>query len=187
MSVKFVPKDPINNDQALVQIMVWCRPADKPLSEPVMVRLPMHICVTQPKWVNTLRLETNGCHFADDIFTCIFLNENVWNLIKIWLKFVPSNVQLKISLLKYMYRQVSNIRRTKSQHLKDSRTVLRLSLPNPLKPDVKSRMLALLQLHLSDPQCYCLLRCTYIRGFMVLLMSEISQKLKISTSLKSQL
>ena len=38
------------------------------------------------------------------------------------------------------YRQVSNISRTYSQHLKDSRTVLRLSLPNPLKPDVKSRM-----------------------------------------------
>ena len=38
------------------------------------------------------------------------------------------------------YRQVSDIRRTKSQHLKDSRAVLRLSLPNPLKPDVKSRM-----------------------------------------------
>ena len=39
-----------------------------------------------------------------------------------------------------VYRQVSNIRRTKSQHLKDPRAVLRLSLPNPLKPDVKSRM-----------------------------------------------
>ena len=38
------------------------------------------------------------------------------------------------------YRQVSNIRRTKSQHFKDSRTVLRLSLPNPLNPDDKSRM-----------------------------------------------
>ena len=38
------------------------------------------------------------------------------------------------------YRHVPNIRRTKSQHLKDSRIVLRLSLPNPLKPDVKSRM-----------------------------------------------
>ena len=38
------------------------------------------------------------------------------------------------------YRQVSYIRRTKSQHLKDPRTVLRLSLLNPLKPDVKSRM-----------------------------------------------
>ena len=38
------------------------------------------------------------------------------------------------------YRQVSNIRRTKSQHLKDSHSVLRLSFPNPLKPDDKSRM-----------------------------------------------
>ena len=39
-----------------------------------------------------------------------------------------------------IYHQVSNIRRTESEHLKDSRSVLRLSLPNPLKPDVKSRM-----------------------------------------------
>ena len=45
-----------------------------------------------------------------------------------------------ITPLSPSYRQVSNIRRTKSQHLKDSRTVLRLSLPKPLKPDVKSRM-----------------------------------------------
>ena len=35
------------------------------------------------------------------------------------------------------YRQVSNTRRTKSQHLKDYRSVLWLSLPNPLKPDFK--------------------------------------------------
>ena len=40
----------------------------------------------------------------------------------------------------YRYRQVSNKRRTKSQHFKDYRAVLRLPLPNPLKPDVKSRM-----------------------------------------------
>ena len=40
-------------------------------------------------------------------------------------------------LLYIFYRQVSNIRRTKSRHLKDSPTVLRLSLPNLLKPDVK--------------------------------------------------
>ena len=38
------------------------------------------------------------------------------------------------------YNKISNIRHTKSQHLTDSHTVLRLSLPNPLKPDVKSRM-----------------------------------------------
>ena len=37
----------------------------------------------------TLRPWQNGRHFADDLFKCIFLNENVWNLIKISLKFVP--------------------------------------------------------------------------------------------------
>ena len=37
---------------ALVQIMAWRRPGDKPLSESMMVRLPTHICVTRPPWVN---------------------------------------------------------------------------------------------------------------------------------------
>ena len=31
----------------------------------------------------------NGCHFPDNIFKCIFLNENVWIAIEISLKFVP--------------------------------------------------------------------------------------------------
>ena len=52
ISLKFVPKGPINNIPALVQIMTWRRPGDKPLSEPMMVRLPTHICVTRPQWVN---------------------------------------------------------------------------------------------------------------------------------------
>ena len=51
ISLKFVPKGPINNIAALVQIMAWRRPGDKPLSEPVMVNLPTHICVTRPQWV----------------------------------------------------------------------------------------------------------------------------------------
>ena len=38
------------------------------------------------------------------------------------------------------YRQISNIRPIKSQNLDVSCLVLLLSLPNPLKPDVKSRM-----------------------------------------------
>ena len=44
---KFVPKGPINNIPALVQIMAWCRPGDKPLSEPMMLSLLTHLCVTQ--------------------------------------------------------------------------------------------------------------------------------------------
>ena len=33
--------------------MAWRRPGDKPLSNPVMVRLQTHMCVTRPQWVNT--------------------------------------------------------------------------------------------------------------------------------------
>ena len=53
ISPKFVPKGPINNIPALVQIMAWRRPGDKPLSEPMLVSLPTHLCVTRPQWVNT--------------------------------------------------------------------------------------------------------------------------------------
>ena len=35
ISLKFVPKGLINNITALVQIMAWRRPGDKPLSEPI--------------------------------------------------------------------------------------------------------------------------------------------------------
>ena len=48
-TLKFVPKGPINNIPALVQIMAWRRPGDKPLSEPMIVRLLTHICVTRPQ------------------------------------------------------------------------------------------------------------------------------------------
>ena len=51
ISLKFVPKGPINNIPALVQIMAWRRPGDKPLYEPMMDNLPTHICVTRPQWV----------------------------------------------------------------------------------------------------------------------------------------
>ena len=54
ISLKFVPKVPINNIPALVQILAWHRSSDKPLSEPMMVSLLTHICVTQPQWVNSL-------------------------------------------------------------------------------------------------------------------------------------
>ena len=60
ISPKFVPKGPINNIPALGQIMAWHRPGDKPLSEPMMVSLPTHICVTQPQWVKSLTSERCG-------------------------------------------------------------------------------------------------------------------------------
>ena len=38
ISLNFVPKGPIDNDLALVQIMVWCWIGDNPLSEPMLTR-----------------------------------------------------------------------------------------------------------------------------------------------------
>ena len=52
--------------------------------------------------INTLRPRQNGCHFPDNIFRCIILNENVWISINIYLKFdlkcpinnIPALVQI---------------------------------------------------------------------------------------------
>ena len=52
ISLKFLPKDPINNIPLLVHLMVLYQPGDQPLSEPMMLNLPMHMCVTQPQWIN---------------------------------------------------------------------------------------------------------------------------------------
>ena len=48
----FVSKGPINNIAALVQIMAWRRPGDKPLSDPMMVSLLTHIYVTRPQYAS---------------------------------------------------------------------------------------------------------------------------------------
>ena len=51
ISLKFVPEVQINNIPTLVEIMAWHHPGDKPLSEPMIVSLLMHLCVTLPQWV----------------------------------------------------------------------------------------------------------------------------------------
>ena len=76
-----------------------------------------------------------------------------------------------------IYHQISNMRRTISQSLNVSCLALQLSLPNPLKQCIKSRMKMwweqrrqdMLQLHLNDQQFLCLVGCSYIRGFTVLI------------------
>ena len=54
ISLKFVPKGPINNNPVLVQIMTWRRSGDKPLSEPMMVSLLNYICVTRPQMLELI-------------------------------------------------------------------------------------------------------------------------------------
>ena len=83
ISLKFVPKGPIDHIPSLVQIMAWHHPGNKLLSEPMMVILLTHICVTRPQWVNRL-LVTNRCcwfffvqcthHYSYDNCKTSFLN-----------------------------------------------------------------------------------------------------------------
>ena len=61
--LKCVRKGPINNITALVQIMAWRRPGNKPLSEPMLVRLLMHICITRSQLVKeTSKYSYIFCH-----------------------------------------------------------------------------------------------------------------------------
>ena len=69
ISLKFVPKGRINNNSALVQIMAWRRSGAKPLSEPMMVSLLTHICITLPQWVkindNLLSIYDQGTNYNE--------------------------------------------------------------------------------------------------------------------------
>ena len=53
--LRCVSKVRINNIMALVQIIAWRRSGDKPLSEPMMVSLLTHLCVTRPQWIDVKR------------------------------------------------------------------------------------------------------------------------------------
>ena len=78
----FVPEGPINNIPTLVQIMAWRQPGDKPLSEPMMVRLLTHICVTWPQWVNKygicMQLIMTNSEINTNIY-CMDINMTVWD------------------------------------------------------------------------------------------------------------
>ena len=71
-----------NNIPALVQIMAWCRPGNKPLSEPMMVSLLTHICGTQ--WVKIRQIFFAISHlllgYLRVFINClIFLIDSYWS------------------------------------------------------------------------------------------------------------
>ena len=80
--LNFVAKGPINNIPALVQIMAWRQPGDKPLSEPMMVSLLTHICITRPQRVNIIK---TICHAEDLIkWACSSKQQNLLCLPNLW-------------------------------------------------------------------------------------------------------
>ena len=85
--LKIIPESPNNNIQVLVQIMAWCRQGDKPLSEPMMVILLTHICVTRPQWVKHVLLADKSEIFIDEYL------DIVPSLSKHPIEFTPPNIQ----------------------------------------------------------------------------------------------
>ena len=68
------------NIPALVPIMAWRRSGNKPLSEPMIVRLPTHICVTRPQWVNYVISLSSSRIFRWILFSYYFK----WKIFKKW-------------------------------------------------------------------------------------------------------
>ena len=119
ISLKFVLRGPSNNIPTLVRVMTWRRPGDKPLSGQMMVRLPPHICVTWPQWVNAIekvRVECNIKHpyrllthltlvkmvaiSTDGNFRC--MNEKFC----IWTKISSLFLKVRLTIAQHWFRQL---------------------------------------------------------------------------------
>ena len=87
------------SQSALVQIMAWRRPGDKPLSGPMMVRLPTHICVTRPQWVNSFTPGKCGFHLKLAIFKLISRRDIFGISCEIVLRQMPQNLTNEKSTL----------------------------------------------------------------------------------------
>ena len=88
--------------------------------------------------LNTLRPRQNGRHFPDDIFKCIFLNDDVLISITISLKFVPNGPINKIPALV----QIMAWRRPGDKLLSEPRMV---SLPTHIYTSLGLNQLTLLE------------------------------------------
>ena len=111
-------------------LITWCK-LDRHCTT-VLVAADKYLHNSDPGWHITSPWSLNSQKYLH-ISALLVLTDWEVSVVSIWKECLWYAKSL-------MYRQVSNIRGTKSQHLKDSHTVLQLSLPNLLKPDVKSRM-----------------------------------------------
>ena len=107
ISLKFVPKGPINNNPSLVQIMVWRRLGAKPLSEPMMGSLLTHICVTLPQWVNNGLLADSTKPLPEPILTYHQTIKVQWHSAISW--GIPQSSIIKINSIITVLKFHSNL------------------------------------------------------------------------------
>ena len=106
ISLKFVRMVSINNIPALVLIMAWRRPGEKPLSESMMASSLPHICITRSQWVNNwekLSVDRSRCCRTPDnwntglillLFRFSQIIFSMWNLHCVWRNRFQSQQQL---------------------------------------------------------------------------------------------
>ena len=116
--------------------------------------------------LNTLRPRRNGRRFADDVFKCIFLNENVWISHTISMKFILNvpinNISALVKILalrrsgdkplseRIMVSLLTHICVTRLIELKRPRFKLPLLSVNPFYHRHWSQMTALVSIVLND-------------------------------------
>ena len=118
-------------------------------------------------WIKTLQPWHGNPRPPNKTFSIWKKPVQVWFKLILYIRQPQNQSDKQYKTISWEYRKASNIRHTKYQNLNVFRIVLQLSLRNLLKPGVQWRMMmhleqrrhAILQLHLSDQQCYCLLRC----------------------------
>ena len=139
ISLKFVSTGPINNIPVLVQIMAWRRPGDKPLSEPMIIILLTHVCVTRPQlkeihgdiFTKLLWLCSEACHPKSPHFaTMIFPMKVARDLSKFHGK--------KSSIHSYLLdniRKIGNIIQVKLMRKSEGSFSIHISINRTLKND----------------------------------------------------
>ena len=76
------PLLPNKNIPALFHMMAWCRPGNKALSEPMMFRIPTHLCATWPHWVDEVidwLLNYEGYTVYWRFIVSVVLYQQLWN------------------------------------------------------------------------------------------------------------
>ena len=117
----------------LVQKIGLVPSSSKPVSEQYWPKSMSPYGVTRLQWLDSLR----PCAWQH--ISRLWNHKQIRIFIYIWnVSFYSVNVLYCDRIIDYC--QFSNIRRTQSPSINVSRLVLRLSLPNPLKPRVKLRM-----------------------------------------------
>ena len=116
--MKFVPKGPIDNKPALVQIMAWRRIGDKPLHEPMPTQFT-DLYGTRGRWVKSwstsvqvmpsCRRQAAFLRTFDEAISC----EIVWHALE---SSFTAYIQAIIygSIFEIDYSKISNISHTKS-------------------------------------------------------------------------